>query len=157
MDETFMTSRRKALEQSGEHSFYFKELRLGISMLDNLDHAQVAREQKKILEFAGGAHRHVQELAKFSPPPAAAALCDVCGDRTGCTPDLAAESKPLVRRKLARNLVRTENELVASTPNLELAEVLHFADLSHIVVGTMNYLQLNTNNCQLQLRSSHAD
>jgi hypothetical protein len=58
---------------------------------------------------------------------------------------------------LTRYSINIERKLVAAAPNLELAEVLHLALPFYGADGPWNYLQLNTNNCQLPLGDSHAD
>ena len=157
MNETVTCSGAKALEQSGEHALYFNELCLGFTMAGNVDHLQITREEKKILEFTGGPHRNMQELAKLCSSPATAPFRNVRWNRTGCTPDLAAKPKAFVCWKLTRNLINMKNKLMAAAPNLELAEVLHFALSFHCANGTRNYLQLNTDNCQLTPGSLYAD
>src|SRR5208337_963526 len=130
----------KPLEQSGEHSFDFDELSLGFTMFGSIDHLQVPREQKKILEFAGGSHGHMQELTEFGAPPAAATLRNVRRNRTGCTPDLAAKSVAFFRRKPTRNSVNFKNKPMAAAPNLQLAKILHFALPFQCANGATNYL-----------------
>lgn len=156
INETAAPLRAKPLEQAREHSLYLDQFSLGTAMFANLDHVQVPGEQKKVLEFAGRSHRHVQELAEFGAPSSAATLRNVCGNRTGGPSDLTAEPKALFNRELTRNSINLKNKLMAAAPNLQLPEVLHLALPFHRASDAGNYLQLNTNNGQLELRGVHA-
>ena len=156
MKETKTLSWPKPLEESGEHSLYFKKLRLRSVVLGNIHQVQVPGEEEKVLKLASGSHRYVQELPKFRASFAATSFCDICGDGTGRTSHLAAKPESFVIGKLPGELVNPQNELVAAPPNLELAEVLHLPLRIHCVTSTRNYLQLNTYYCQLPPRSSHA-
>ncbi|HET7108589.1 MAG TPA: hypothetical protein VFI38_17375 [Candidatus Acidoferrum sp.] len=147
----------ETLKQAGKHSLYLEKLGFDFMVPIDLKHPKVAGQQKKILEFASRSHGDIKELPKFCGPPTAATLRDVCGNGAGRSPDLAAKTKALVGRKFAGKFVCTKGHSVAAAPNLQLAEVLHdLTPLASLQV-LRNYLQLNTNNCQLQGGGGHAD
>ena len=155
MEETKISSVTETLKQTGEHSLYFKKLGLGFTMRHDIDQLQVLREQQKVLQLTCGPHRDVQELAEFRASAAATAFRDVCGNRTCGTPDLTAESEPFIGGQLPRQPVNPQDELVAAAPHFEFAEVLHNGPGSAPLRSACIYLQLNTDNRQLELRSSH--
>lgn len=146
----------QALQKSFEHFLYLKKFEFGRLMPADVDHPQIPGEQQEIFELTCGTHGNVEELPQFGAPLAAAAFCNVCGDRRCCPPDLAAQPKPLIGRKVARNSVGVERQSMATTPNLKLVKVLQGSPLRHALSAAANYLQLNTNNCQLVSRGCHA-
>ncbi|MGB7848192.1 MAG: hypothetical protein WBL63_21455 [Candidatus Acidiferrum sp.] len=149
MSETGTFSRAKTLEQSREHSLDFKQLRFSSVVLGDIHQVQVPDEKEKVLKFAGGSHRNMQELTKFRASFAATPFRNICGNRTGCTPHLAAEPESFVGGQLPGELANLQNELVAATPHLEFSEVLHQTPAYRIYSNFFVYLQLNTKNCEL--------
>jgi hypothetical protein len=147
----------ESLEQSRQHFLYFEKLALGFLVSAGLEHFKIAREQKKILKFAGRPHRNIEELSKLGTTSTAAPFGDVCGDGTGRAPDLAAQTKAFVRRKFAGEFVRLKGQSMTPAPNFQFAEVLHdLTSLSYFHLPS-NYLQLTTNDCQLCDEGSCAD
>jgi hypothetical protein len=121
-----------------------------------IEHFQVSREQKKILEFTCRSHRDIEELAQFGAPPSAATLRDVCRNRGGRAANLTAKTKSLVRRQLAGEFIGAKSQSMAATPNLQLPEILHGPSPRNRFTHIKSYLQLNTNNCQQRPEASYA-
>ena len=140
----------EALAQAGEHSFYFRNLRLGLIKLRNMHPEQFPSEKEKILQFTGGSHRDAQELQKLGAPQAATPFCNVCDNRTGSTPHLAAKPESFFGRKLPGESVDQQNVLVATGFHSEFVKVLGFVISANHAGATGKYPQLNTLNYELR-------
>jgi hypothetical protein len=148
-----MALRLKLLQQAAEHSLYFTKLGFCFAMFSGIDHVQVMYKKKKILKFAGGAHRHVQELTKFGPPSLAVTFCNIGRHRARRAPNLASEPKAFFHRKQARKYVDTQGKL----PNLKLSKVRHARLAPYCDRFIVSYLKLNTNHLiRIPYEVSHA-
>jgi len=157
MREFGKLSGSETLEQARQHFLYFEQFAFEFLVSADFEHSEVSREQKKILKFTSRPHGDVKKLSEFRTTTTAATFRDVCGDGTGSSPDLAAQTKAFIGRKFPGEFVCTKGHSVTPAPNLQLAEVLHDpTSLNHLKV-LRNYLQLNTNNCQLFCGGCHAD
>ena len=157
MQDARACSRSETLKQAGDHFLYFEKLAFDFMVSIEFNHPKISGQQQKVLKFASRSHGNIKKLSQLSRSSATAAFSDVRGNRTGRPPDLAAQPKSFVRWEFTGEFVSVEGKSVTAAPNVEFAKILHAMasiDKSNLFV---NYLQLNTNNCQLCRGGRHAD
>src|SRR6266481_2237012 len=149
MREIDKLSASQALEQAHQHFLYFEKLAFDFMVPIDFEHPKISGQQQKVLKFAGRSHGNIQKLSQLPRSPATATFRNVRGNRTCRPSDLAAQPKSFVRWKLTGEFVSLKGKSVTPAPNVEFTKILHemaSIDKSKLIV---NYLQLNTNNCQL--------
>lgn len=62
------TLQTEPLKQTGKHFLGLGEFALCIAVFGRIDHVQVTQKEREAPKFAGGTHRHMQELAKCGAP-----------------------------------------------------------------------------------------
>ena len=157
MQDAGKYSGSETLEQAGDHFLYLEKFGFDFIMPIDFNHPKVSGQQQEVLKFASRSHGNIQKLSQLSRSSATAAFRDVRGNRTGRPSDLAAQPKSFVRRKFTGEFVSLEGKSVTPTPNVEFTKILHELASMNKSKPFDNYLQLNTNNCQLSRGGSHAD
>ena len=157
MQDAGTRSGSDTLEQAGDHFLSLEKFGFDFMVSIDLKHPKISGQQQKVLKFASRPHGNIQKLAQLSRPSATAAFRDVRGDGTGRAPDLAAQPKAFVRREFTGEFVSVEGRSVTPAPNVEFAKILHEMASIDKTKPFVNYLQLNTNNCQLSGGGCDAD
>jgi hypothetical protein len=116
--------RIEPLEKCCQHSLDLKQICLDAEMLCLVQYFQVSSGQKRVFNFAGGTHRHVQELPQFRPSLTPAPFGDIGGDGTCGPANLTTHSKAFFGRELPGNGVNPQHERVTAPPHVKFSEVL---------------------------------
>jgi hypothetical protein len=165
--------RSHSLDQSSEHASYLMQCPVQGLILFLGQKAEIACQQEKVFQLAGGTGSDVQKLTKLRPSGASASFRDIRGHRKRRSPHLAGQPKSFMLRKCKRRTINAQYQRMTLLPDFQLFEILHATSsktspwirLSAVHNSSRNsgfnpnfiskhlffcvYLQLITNNCQL--------
>src|ERR1022692_192304 len=113
------------LNQGTQHPLDFLDLFIQRLVQHRVNVSEISGKQKLIFQFAAGTHRDDQESPKICVTSSATSFGDVGWDRNSRTPHLTCYSVKLVARKITRDTVHLQNQLMALLPNEKIVKILH--------------------------------
>jgi hypothetical protein len=115
----------ETFDQSCEHPLDLDNVFFELSLYGHSHYSKISSETQKILYFARGTHRHMQEPLEIDSASASASFGNVGRNRIRRTANLGSEPETLLDRKRSAGLVDKQSQSVTLLPDHQALEVLH--------------------------------